>query len=159
LILHDADYMITSLGSRNRTAEFNSIVNALLAGDVLWQWPAIASPFNFVFVGGLWSSYYPLAYVMSLRGLINQGIAATRLTGIDTRASVEINGAILVEELKNAIVQHPTKKLIIMAHSKGSLDILEAMRLEPSLAPHVHRLVAIQSPFGGSPYAVRIPCN
>jgi triacylglycerol esterase/lipase EstA (alpha/beta hydrolase family) len=144
------------LDPRNQTAEFNSIVKALRAGDVLWQWPAIASPFNFVFVGGIFSSYYPLAYVTSLRGLINQGIAATRLTGIDTKTSVEINGAVLVNELKNAIVQHPTKKLIIMAHSKGSLDVLEAVRLEPSLAPHIHRLVSFQSPFGGSPYAVRL---
>ena len=126
-----------------------------MKGESLWQWPAVANSFNFVFVGGLWSEYYPLAYLPSLKRLINQGIAASRLTAIDTRASVEKNGETLVEEFKQSIVQHPNKKLVILAHSKGSLDVLEAIRLEPSLAPHVHRLVSIQSPFGGSPYAVR----
>lgn len=109
----------------------------------------------FVFVGGLWSHFYPDSYVKALSGLLGRGIETTRITSHDTRCSVEVNGAVIASELNRIAKESQSKKIIVMAHSKGGLDTLEALRLDPSLASRIDRLVAFQSPFGGSPYAVR----
>lgn len=118
------------------------------------NWPEAASSFSYVFVGGLWSHFYPMAYVASRKGLVNRGIAV-HAPRFDSRLSVEANGAVLAEEFSRILETHNNKPLIILGHSKGSLDTLEAIRQNPALGSHVHRLISIQSPFGGSPYAVR----
>lgn len=140
----------------NRTAEFEALVQKIKAGESFDDWPECAEDHVFVFIGGLWSHFYPSSYVDSLAGLLGKGITTTRITTHDTRCSVEVNGAVIAKELKQISEESPSKKLIIMAHSKGSLDALEALRLDPSLASRIDHLIAFQSPFGGSPYAVRI---
>lgn len=141
--------------SSNRSTEFELLVEKIKAGHNLDGWPECAEDHVFVFVGGLWSHFYPSSYVDSLAGLKTRGIETTRITTHDTRCSVEINGAVIASELKKIIERSPNKKLMIMAHSKGSLDTLEALRIDSSLSHHIDHLVAFQSPFGGSPYAVR----
>jgi hypothetical protein len=137
----------------NHSKDFEAIVGHLRSGAPLEDWPQSAKPYAFVFVGGLWSHLYPLSYVPSLRGMLSHGVVTNRITTLDSRLSVDVNGILLASELRQVIVENPSKRLIIMAHSKGSLDTLEAVRVDPSLAPHIHRLISIQSPFGGSPYA------
>lgn len=140
---------------RNRSQEFQALVEKLKEGSGLDEWPSCANNHVFVFVGGLWSHFYPDSYIGALSGLLGRGIKTTRITAHDTRCSTEVNGAIIASELKKIVQKWPQKKIIIMAHSKGSLDTLEALRVDPSIAPHVQHLIAFQSPFGGSPYAVR----
>lgn len=140
---------------RNCSGDFREICSKIENGEVLENWPASASPYAFVFVGGLWSHFYPFSYDPTLDGLSLKGINTERFKHFDTRHSVEANGPEIAAELRRVLTDNPKKKLIIMAHSKGSLDTLEAVRVDPAIAPRIHRLISIQSPFGGSPYAVR----
>lgn len=87
--------------------------------------------------------------------MLKRGIPTTRISSFDTRLATAVTGPIIAHQLRNCIAENPGKKLIVFGHSKGSLDVLEALRVDPALVPHVHRLVSVQSPFAGSPYAVR----
>ncbi len=82
-----------------------------------------------------------------------QGIAYRNLSAeseaFDTSASVEHNAAALLKVLRST-----KKQVIIVSHSKGSLDTLEALLGAPELVgTKVIGWVAIQAPFYGSPVA------
>jgi hypothetical protein len=82
-----------------------------------------------------------------------QGIAYRNLSAVseafDTSASVEHNAAALLKVLRST-----KKQVIIVSHSKGSLDTLEALLGAPELVgTKVIAWVAIQAPFYGSPVA------
>jgi len=82
-----------------------------------------------------------------------QGIAYRNLSAVseafDTSASVEHNAAALLKVLRRT-----KKKVIIVSHSKGSLDTLDALLGAPELVgTKVIAWVAIQAPFHGSPVA------
>ena len=82
-----------------------------------------------------------------------QGIAYRNLSAVseafDTSASVEHNAAALLKVLRRT-----KKQVIIVSHSKGSLDTLEALLGAPGLVgTKVIAWVAIQAPFYGSPVA------
>ena len=82
-----------------------------------------------------------------------QGIAYRNLSAVseafDTSASVEHNAAALLKVLRST-----KKQVIIVSHSKGSLDTLEALLGAPELVgTKVIAWVAIQAPFHGSPVA------
>lgn len=82
-----------------------------------------------------------------VRQLKDQGFDA-EIADIDTGATVKANGARLAEILAG---QHcPTW---IVTHSKGGLDALEAMVLNPDVRRFVDGWVAFQAPFQGSPIA------
>jgi hypothetical protein len=82
-----------------------------------------------------------------------QGIAYQNLSAVsvafDTSASVEHNAAALLSFLRST-----DKQVIIVSHSKGSLDTLDALLDAPGLVgTRVIGWVAIQAPFHGSPVA------
>jgi pimeloyl-ACP methyl ester carboxylesterase len=97
--------------------------------------------------GGFVSFYRQMQYFDA------QGIAYRNLSAVseafDTSASVKHNAAALLEVLRST-----KKRIIIVSHSKGSLDTLDALLQAPQLVgTRVVGWVAIQAPFHGSPVA------
>jgi len=86
-----------------------------------------------------------------------QGIAYQNLSdaseAFDTSESVEHNAAAILEFLRRT-----DKKIVIVSHSKGGLDTLDALLGAPALSRNkVVGWVALQAPFGGSPLADSAP--
>ncbi|MFZ6761375.1 hypothetical protein [Pseudoroseomonas sp. WGS1072] len=81
-----------------------------------------------------------------LRWLLAQG-AVAQVVKLPTTAPIAPNAALLAE----AILASPAPCLIV-AHSKGGLEALAAL-LDPAVAARCTGLLALQSPFFGSPVA------
>jgi hypothetical protein len=64
---------------------------------------------------------------------------------IDTQAPVATNAKILRDYLETR-----TRRVIIMAHSKGGVDTLEALMIYPQLTEKIAGFISIQSPFLGT---------
>jgi hypothetical protein len=79
--------------------------------------------------------------------LKNNGIKAGRVE-IESEASIEEN-AVRVR----AAIERSERPVILMSHSKGGLDILEALREREDLYEKISGWLAIQSPFWGTPVA------
>ena len=79
--------------------------------------------------------------------LKSKGIKATRAE-IESEASIEEN-AVRVREA----IEKSDRPVILMSHSKGGLDIIEALRERQDLQEKVAGWLAIQSPFWGTPVA------
>jgi len=97
--------------------------------------------------GGFVSFYRQMRYFDA------EGIAYRNLSAVsevfDTSASVAHNAAALLKVLRST-----NKRVIIVSHSKGSLDTLDALLSAPRLVgTRVIGWVAIQAPFHGSPVA------
>ena len=74
-------------------------------------------------------------------------------TSFDTSESVAHNAAAILEFLRNT-----DKQVVIVSHSKGGLDTLEALLEDPTLwGDTVAGWVALQAPFYGSPVADPAP--
>ena len=73
----------------------------------------------------------------------------TRKVDIDTDASVKANA----KAIRDAILEASSggKKVVLVGHSKGGVDAAAALAMYPELKPHVRALVAMQSPYGGTP--------
>jgi hypothetical protein len=62
--------------------------------------------------------------------------------------SAAINGPIVAEAVRNS-----TKPVILITHSKGSVDALEALRAKAALRSKVNAWISLQGVFFGSPVA------
>lgn len=82
-----------------------------------------------------------------VRNLRDQGFDAD-IADIDTGGSVARNGARLADLLSRD--HRPTW---LISHSKGGLDVLDALIKEPELQRFVDGWISFQSPFLGSPVA------
>ncbi len=82
-----------------------------------------------------------------VRQLKDDGFDAA-IADIDTGATVSANGA----RLAKVLAQHPCPTWIV-THSKGGLDVLEALVAHPEVRRFVDGWVAFQAPFQGSPVA------
>ncbi len=71
-----------------------------------------------------------------------------RLVDIESETSIYANARKVIKEIEQA-----PGKVLIVGHSKGGLDTLEALLKRPDLRRKVHAVIAVQSPFFGSPVA------
>ena len=92
-------------------------------------------------------------FVEQMDWLRSMGIAYERLN-MKSESSVQINGAIIAAAIKAS-----EKPVIIIAHSKGGLDTLEALRADRSLLTKVRGVITLQSPFFGTPLADYVNTN
>ncbi len=75
--------------------------------------------------------------------------AETVLAPVDTEATVETNGRVLVD-----MVEASDRPVCFISHSKGGIDTLEAMiHMTTAELSGVRCWIALQAPFGGSPIA------
>ena len=82
-----------------------------------------------------------------VRRLKDEGFEA-EIADIDTGATVAQNGARLAE-----ILAHHHCPTWLVSHSKGGLDVLEALVAHPRVRRFVDGWIAFQAPFQGSPVA------
>jgi hypothetical protein len=70
------------------------------------------------------------------------------LVPVHTGQSFAHNGAIIADSIANS-----KKKVLVVSHSKGGRDTLEALISRPDLRPRVRAWVPVQAPFRGTPLA------
>jgi len=70
------------------------------------------------------------------------------LVNIHTHDSMQTNG----DAIAQAVFDSP-KPVILIGHSKGGLDTLDALMSHPEIWPKVKGFIALQSPFKGTPVA------
>lgn len=98
-------------------------------------------------VPGYFSNLDPAYFADHLRWLSSIGVSREKVA-IEPGQSIEVNAKIVAAAIRKS--QHP---VILVTHSKGSVDALEALRIEPSLRGKVHGWISLQGAFFGSPVA------
>eukprot|EP00698_Gefionella_okellyi_P001821 TRINITY_DN11665_c0_g1_i1.p1 TRINITY_DN11665_c0_g1~~TRINITY_DN11665_c0_g1_i1.p1 ORF type:complete len:358 (-),score=60.82 TRINITY_DN11665_c0_g1_i1:213-1286(-) len=108
---------------------------------------------SILFVGGIFTDYYPgymhtnLARVRSISGLAQYA----SVVAINSVASVETNALVI----RHAVIQEAarfnyTRKIILVGHSKGGVDVSAAVALYGEVARLVHCVVLLQAPYAGA---------
>jgi glutaredoxin len=73
---------------------------------------------------------------------------------LESENSPEKNAKYIIEAIERSLLP-----VLIYAHSKGGLDVLEAIRQKPNLLSKIHGWASIQSPFWGAPVASSFSSN
>ena len=101
---------------------------------------------------GRFISFHTQMTYFDAQGIAYQNLSAAS-KAFDTSESVEHNAAAILGFLRST-----DKKIVIVSHSKGSLDTLDALLDAPDLwGKKVLGWVALQAPFHGSPLADSAP--
>ena len=101
---------------------------------------------------GRFISFHTQMSYFDAQGVAYQNLSAAS-KAFDTSESVEHNAAAILGFLRST-----DKKIVIVSHSKGSLDTLDALLDAPDLwGKKVLGWVALQAPFHGSPLADSAP--
>lgn len=99
----------------------------------------------FVLVRGLFTRWYPgyMSHVVSEFERIGLSVV---MAPVDTDVGVLQNADTLREFILNKIAtaEGETKRVVLIAHSKGSLDAAAMLSIYPETKPHVAALVAAQ---------------
>jgi len=103
--------------------------------------------YKVLLVPGYFSNIDPAYFADQLRWLASIGVQSEKVA-VKAAQSVSINAPIVA-----AAIRHSAKPVILITHSKGSVDTLEALRAEPSLRAKVTGWVSLQGAFFGSPVA------
>jgi hypothetical protein len=74
-----------------------------------------------------------------------------RQVPVDSDASVKKNAETIRKAIEEAT--RDGSQVVLVGHSKGGVDAAAALAMHPELKDKVRAMVAIQSPFGGSPIA------
>jgi hypothetical protein len=98
-------------------------------------------------VPGYFGNLHPTYFADQLRWLASIGVERKKVA-VRSRQSVAINAPIVA-----AAIRDSARPVILITHSKGSVDALEALRAEPSLRTKVKGWVSLQGVFFGSPVA------
>lgn len=98
-------------------------------------------------VPGYFGNLHPTYFADQLRWLASMGVEREKVA-VKSRQSVAINAPIVA-----AAIRDSPRPVILITHSKGSVDALEALRVEPSLRTKVKGWVSLQGVFFGSPVA------
>lgn len=108
--------------------------------DVLRQHQVLLVP-------GYFSNLDPAYFAEQLRWFASIGVNREKVA-IEPGQSAAINAKIVA-----AAIQKSQRPVILITHSKGSVDALETLRSEPSLRGKVHGWISLQGAFFGSPVA------
>ena len=103
--------------------------------------------YKVLLVPGYFSDVDPAYFADQLRWLSSIGVQHERVA-VKSRQSVALNAPIVA-----AAIRDSAKPVILITHSKGSVDALEALRAEPALQTKVKGWVSLQGAFFGSPVA------
>jgi triacylglycerol lipase len=130
------------------TSRFRSVYGAAKSGRNTL--PADAKNYVYLSVDGLYGNSIPGYMKPNDDRLAALGLDVRALK-LDTGASVENNA----KTIRDAILAASAggKQVVLVGHSKGGVDTTAALALYPELQPHVRAVVAMQSPYGGTPIA------
>lgn len=98
-------------------------------------------------VPGYFSDIDPSYFSDQLQWLASLSVEREKVA-VESRQSVAVNAPIIAAAIRTAKLP-----VILITHSKGSVDALEAMRTEPALHTKVKGWVSLQGAFHGSPVA------
>ena len=127
-----------------------SLKTVPIVGDALASsMPSLRAPLK----PGSAISFYSQERKLDALGIRHQNIAHISDSGFDTQQGVVANGKAIAGVLARLRSQN-VKQVVIVTHSKGGLDTLEALTTNENLwkAPVVV-WIALQAPFFGSPIA------
>lgn len=102
---------------------------------------------NVLFVPGYLAGRNPAYFAEQIDWLHSIDVQSTKVA-IRAGQSIAINGSIIAAAIRNS-----TKPVILITHSKGSVDALEALRTAPALQARVRAWISLQGAFFGSPVA------
>ncbi|MBK9031575.1 MAG: hypothetical protein IPL61_09615 [Myxococcales bacterium] len=139
----------------DRSAEYRTTADAAKAGTN--QLPPDAKDYIYLVVPGLFTEHYPGYMNDNMARMKKLGLDA-RMVTIDTDASVEDNAKIIRDAI-NEIAKAEGKEVVLIGHSKGGVDATAAIAQYPELYEHVHAVIAMQTPYGGTPVASDIAGN
>lgn len=126
------------------TASFIAAWDALMTAPD--RAPPIAADVTFVFVRGLFGRFIPGHFAAPLRALREAGghafVARSRAAG-----TIAGNARMLAADVRRRAPG--SGRLIFLCHSKGGLDLLEALRQAPDLKRRAAAVVLCQSPRDG----------
>lgn len=98
-------------------------------------------------VSGYFGDVDPAYFADQLRWLASLGVERERVA-VRSRQSPAINAPIVA-----AAIRASAKPVLLITHSKGSVDTLEALRADPSLRAKVKGWISLQGAFLGTPLA------
>ena len=139
----------------DRSAEYRTAADNAKAGKN--QLPPDAKEYIYLVVPGLFSEHYPGYMKDNIARMKKLGLD-TRTVTIDTDASVADNAKAIRDAIKK-IAEQEGKEVVIVGHSKGGVDATAAIAQYPELYEHVRAVVAMQTPYGGTPIATDIAGN
>ncbi len=132
-------------GPSDRTADFESIYADCLARA---GGPVASAGLSALLIPGLFGKHYRGYMDENQQALAALGFQTGR-AGIDTDGAVADNAAVLAQ----ALADRPDRSVVVVAHSKGGVDLMAALALFPAVARALRAVVLLQSPLGGSPVA------
>jgi hypothetical protein len=108
----------------------------------------------FLFVCGLYSGKFPgrqITYPDTLRFMKTLGLDI-RTINIIIDQSVYVNAQIIATEVTK-IFKAEKKQIVLIGHSKGSVDVTTAITLYPKINKYIRLFISLMGVFGGSPIA------
>jgi triacylglycerol lipase len=134
--------------TRDVTASFRELYAQAAAGKSAL--PAEAKDHVYLTLRGYTGDNWPTYMKGNREGLARQGLDV-REVKTDTEATVETNARVVRDAVMAAAKEG--KKVVLIGHSKGGMDLTAAVALYPEIKPHVRAAVTMQSPYGGVPLA------
>lgn len=139
----------------DRTKDYRAAADGAKAGTN--KLPPDAQEYIYLVVPGLFTEHYPGYMKDNMARMKKLGLDA-RMVEIDTDASVEDNAKVIRDTIKK-IAEAEGKEVVIIGHSKGGVDSTAALAQYPELYEHVRAVIAMQTPYGGTPVATDIASN
>lgn len=106
--------------------------------------------YEVLLVPGYLGNLYPDYFIDQLRWLASAGVPHRKID-IAAGNNIEVNGALIATALHAA-----TRPVLLITHSKGSVDTLHALLSEPALRGKVKGWISLQGAFLGSPVADKL---
>ena len=106
--------------------------------------------YKVLLIPGYMGDLYPAYYADQLRWLSAGGVTHLKVA-ISSGDSTAVNGPLIA-----AAIRDSAKPVLIISHSKGSVDTLEALLSDPALRSKVKGWVSLQGAFFGSPVADKL---
>jgi triacylglycerol lipase len=143
-----------ALARADRSAEFEQLADKAHHGEEVL--PDDAASYTYLMVPGLGTEHYPF-YMDDIEQMFEDKELDYEIMDIDTDAGAEQNA----KQIRDRILELAAdgKQVIPIGHSKGGVDATLAMAMFPELEPHVHALIAMQTPYGGTPIASDVANN
>jgi triacylglycerol lipase len=136
--------------SLDRTADLKALQRVVREGAAKAM-PAQASKVNYLMIPGhTWQA---------LPGYFQPNVERLQALGLNAKlVETEAFGRVAdnAKYVRRAI-EASDKPVVIIGHSRGGLEAIEALKQDPSLAKKVHAVVAVQTPWGGTPAANLAP--
>lgn len=125
--------------TRNVTATFGSLYQTTSLSDLK---PRGAENLIFLFVPGLFTRWYPGYMSHNVREFRKLGLSA-ELASLNTDVGVLSNAKALKEQVVS-LAAEAKRRVVLLCHSKGSLDAAAMLAVFPETRPLVAALLAAQ---------------